>query len=55
MSSFTPYASGFTIADWRENPEEGTSEDFSPEVEALLKRLDVPIEILDFDYGTDLH
>lgn len=46
-------------ADWRTDPEAPfpyvAPEEFSPEVEALLKALDVPVEILDFDYGAKLH
>jgi hypothetical protein len=33
----------------QDNPSQ--DEEISPEVVALLQRLDVPVEILDFDYG----
>lgn len=54
MASFTPYDGTYSRADWRENPT-AEEEEISPECRALLIALDVPVEILDFDYGEELH
>lgn len=54
MSSFTPYDVTFSRADWSENPVSET-EEISPEVERLLIALDVPVEILSLDFGSEIH